>query len=118
MSSSFQELVVAFHGQIIQFENNFCAVAVQFLEEDRKRELSGSSPRDSSKKGWILVGQGSSNKEAFMASTDSHTLKRHSGSGNQSMLTHSGVHGGGQSSGQLTPGIAQMIGFFAAITDY
>jgi len=99
------ELVVAFHGQIIQFENNFCAVAVQFLEENRKREMSGSSQRDSSKKGWILVGQGSS-KEAFMASTDSHTLKRHSGSGNQSMLTQSGVHGGGgggQPIGQSTP---------------
>ena len=68
--------------------------------------MSGNSQRDSSKKGWILVGQGSS-KEAFMASTDSHTLKRHSGSGNQSMLTQSGVHGaggGGQPIGQSTPG--------------
>ena len=96
--------MVAFHGQIVQFENNFCAVAVQFLEEDRKRELLGSSPRDASKKGWILVGQGSSNKEAFMASTDSHTLKRHSGSGNNPMLTSSGVHVRGQQSGQPTPG--------------
>lgn len=99
-----QELVVAFHGQIIQFENNFCAVAVQFLEEDKKRELLGTSPRDSGKKGWILVGQGPSTKEAFMASTDSHTLKRHSASsnGNKPVLINSGNLA--QHSGQIGAG--------------
>ena len=79
----------------MQFENNYGVVAVQFLEEDRKIDLLGSSPRDSSKKGWILVGQGSS-KEAFMASTDSHTLKRHGGGGSQqgkgASLVSSGTH--------------------------
>ena len=51
-----------------------------------------------------------------MASTDSHTLKRHSGSGNQSMLTHSGVHGSSQSSGQPTPGIVNLFGFFLNVS--
>ncbi|XP_065066347.1 regulatory-associated protein of mTOR-like [Rhopilema esculentum] len=96
-----KELVVAFHGQIIQFENNFGAVAIQFLEEDKKRELLGSQ-RDSNNKGWILVGQGSSSKEAFMASTDSHTLKRHPGQthSSQSNLLSSGNFGQSGQQGQ------------------
>ena len=85
--------MVAFQGQIVQFENNFGVVAVHFLEEDRKRDLLGSSPRDSSKKGWILVGQGSK-EAAFMASTDSHTLKRHGNNqaGHQSPSGNSASH--------------------------
>ena len=68
--------MVAFYGHIIQFENNFSVVAVQFLEEDRQREMMGGSPRDAeTKKGWILVAQGSK-EAAFMASTDSSTLKK------------------------------------------
>lgn len=67
---------------INQFENAFGVVAVQFLEEDRQKDILGSSPaRDpETKKGWILVAQG--NDTAFMTSTDSGTLKKH-GSGQQ-----------------------------------
>ena len=68
--------MVAFYGLIMQFENAFSVVAVQFLEEDRQRDIMGSSPHDpETKKGWILVAQGSDS--AFMTSTDSGTLKRH-----------------------------------------
>ena len=68
--------MVAFYGLITQFESAFSVVAVQFLEEDRQREMMGSSTQDAeTKKGWILVAQG--NESAFMASTDSGTLKKH-----------------------------------------
>ncbi|XP_066914633.1 regulatory-associated protein of mTOR-like [Clytia hemisphaerica] len=74
-----KELVVAFYGLIVQFEQAFSVVAVQFLEEDRRRDVLGSSPHEpETKKGWILVAQGSD--AAFMTSTDSSTLKKHQSS--------------------------------------
>lgn len=83
-----KELVIAFYGLIVQFEHAFSAVAVQFLEEDRQREVFGSSPRDpETRKGWILVAQG--NEAAFMASTDSSTLKRHASHAQISQLSQS-----------------------------
>ena len=79
-------MVVAFYGLIIQFENAFSVVAVQFLEEDRQRDILGSSPHDpETKKGWILVAQG--NEATFMASTDSSTLKKHVPGPQQQPLT-------------------------------
>lgn len=67
--------MVAFYGLIMQFEQAFSVVAVQFLEEDRRRDVMGSSPHEpETKKGWILVAQGSDT--AFMTSTDSNTLKK------------------------------------------
>ena len=92
--------MVAFYGHIVQFENNFSAVAVQFLEEDRQREILGTSPRDPAKKGWILVGQGSK-ESAFMASTDSHTLKRHPGASSYAPQSPGGT--GNTQASQLTP---------------
>ena len=60
---------MAFFGLIVQFEQAFSVVAVQFLEEDRQRDVLGSSPHEpETKKGWILVAQGNdsllSNNEA------------------------------------------------------
>lgn len=59
----FQELVVGFHGLVMQFETNFGVVALQFLEEDRQRENAPPAAAITPS-GWIVVGSGpSSNTE-------------------------------------------------------
>lgn len=54
---SYQELVVALHGLVVQFETNFGVVALQFLEEDRQKE-NGPSAAAITSSGWIVVGSG------------------------------------------------------------
>lgn len=55
----YQELVVALHGLVIQYETNFGVIALQFLEEDRQKENAPPAAAITSS-GWIVVGSGSS----------------------------------------------------------
>ena len=45
---------MAFYGLIVQFEQAFSVVAVQFLEEDRRRDVLGSSPHEPETKKGLL----------------------------------------------------------------
>lgn len=65
----------------MQFEQAFSVVAVQFLEEDRQRDILGSSPHEpETKKGWILVPQGS--EPSFNMTGGSVGTKKSKDSGN------------------------------------
>ena len=67
----YQELVVALHGLVMQFETNFGVVALQFLEEDRQKENAPSAAAITAS-GWIVVGPGQpSGMESAMHSTPS-----------------------------------------------
>ncbi|XP_047142923.1 regulatory-associated protein of mTOR isoform X1 [Hydra vulgaris] len=72
-----KELVVALYSHIMQFENAFIGVAVQFMDDSSLHDSSGPGPRDpETKKGWILVPQSS---DANISANEPSYSKKSSG---------------------------------------